>query len=281
MNKSYNLLFILFFLILVTGCKNQKDIDNEITTSSYFQIAQDSYFNGDYPLSIEHYSELIKEYPDVVWLYLNRGDAYSENGEVKKAIKDYDFVINQNGKVKGQAMLKSALTYFYVDDFMNSERIFNKITKLNSSEYANEIWSAYYHLGQSAFKKKQFESAIEFYNIADKYSKTLLTNYHKANAYYSLGLLDSANVNFTKSIAFVKRNFIEMYPESAIAQCEFCGFSFGSKEYELLTIPTREGHMHTMKKLNENKIIQDVINNPEKYLDSNNINKNKNLYLIK
>lgn len=80
---------------------------------------------------------------------------------------------------------------------------------------------------------------------------------------------------------FVKRNFIEMYPESAIAQCEICGFPFGSKEYETLTIPTKEGRMHTMKKIKKNKVIQDVINNPDKYLDTNYINKNKNLYLIK
>lgn len=280
MNKPYKILFILFLSIILTGCKNQEDIDNEIIASNDFIVAQDAYFNGDYPLSIEHYSKLIKEFPDVVWLYMNRGDAYSDNGDVKKAIKDYDFVINQNGKDKGQAMLKSALTYFYADDFKNSEIIFNNITKLNPSEYSNEMWSAYYHLGQTAYKTKQFKTAIELYNKADNYSKTLLTNYHKANAFYSLGLIDSANVNFTKSIKFVKRNFIEMYPKSAIAQCDICGFPFGSEEYELLTVPTREGHMHTMQKLKDNKTIQDVINNPGKYLDTNNIKNNQDLYLI-
>ncbi|WP_043023738.1 tetratricopeptide repeat protein [Fluviicola taffensis] len=178
-------------------------------------------------------------------------------------------------------MLKSALTYFYTDDFEKSESIFYTITKLNPSEYSNEIWSAYYHLGQTAYKSKQFKKAIELYCRADQYSKTLLTNYHKANAFYSLGLIDSADVNFNKSIGFVKQDFIEMYPESAIAQCEICGFPFGSKEYELLTVPTREGHMHTMKKLEENKIVQDVIHNPDKYLDSTNLKNNKNIYFIK
>ncbi len=277
-----NVLFkiLVFISLLTTGCKSEEDVDNEIIVSNDFQIAQEAYFNGEYSLSIAHYSNLIKEYPDVVWLYLNRGDAYSDNGDVKLAIKDYDFVINQNGKDKEQAMLKSALTYFYVDDFVNSEKMLNKITKLKSQESSNEKWSAYYHLGQISYKNKQYKTAIEFYNKADDYSNTLFTNYHKANAFHSLGDLDSAEINFTKSIEFVKRNFIEIFPESAIAKCKICGFPFGSKEYELLTVPTREGKKFMMKKIEENEIIQDVIKNPGKYLDTNYLKNNENIYII-
>jgi tetratricopeptide (TPR) repeat protein len=275
------LFLIILLSILNLGCKNSKDIEHRITMSSDFQTAQEAYFNGNYNLSIEYYSKLISEYPDVVWLYMNRGDAYSDNGNVKDAIKDYNYVINQNENHKGQALLKSGLTYFYADDFKNAKITFNNITTLEPKQFSNEIWSSYYHLGQIAYKTGHFEYAISLYNKADKYTQTLLTNYHKANAFYSLGLLDSADVNFKKSITFVKSNFIEMYPESAIAKCDKCGFSFGSIEYELLTIPTKEGHMHTMKKLFENEIIQDVINNPKKYLDTNYIKKSDKIYLIR
>lgn len=104
--------FIIFLTVLIVGCEDQKEIDNKIIMSDDFQIAQDSYFKGNYSLSIKLYSKLIKRHPDVVWLYKNRGDSYSDNGNVLEAIKDYEFVIQNNGKDKVQAMLKSGLTFF-------------------------------------------------------------------------------------------------------------------------------------------------------------------------
>lgn len=273
--------FTLTVCVFIVGCDSPEDIQHKIAVSSDFQVAQKSYINGDYQRSIDHYTKLINKYPEEDDLYMRRGDAYRDAGDTAKAIADFSYVIAQNGKEKGQALLKTALIYFYADDLKNAEMFFDKITKSNFSKFSSEVWSSYYHLGQIAYKKGQFQAAINFYNEADISCRTQLTNYHKANAFYSLGLLDSARFNFNKSIKFVKREFVNENPTSALAQCDTCGFPFGSKEYESLTIPSKDGYKRIMEKLENNKIFQDVTNHPEKYLDTNDIKKNKDLHLIR
>jgi len=171
--------------------------------------------------------------------------------------------------------------FFEIAEYSKAQRIFEQLTTLKSDNFSNEIWSSYYHIGQIDFKNGNYHMAIENYEQASTYSVTEFTNYHMANAYYAIQKIDVANKLYNQSIQLVKRKYVLKYPNSHLTQCDTCGFPFGTKEYEDLTLPAKDGHIKMLKEVYENEIINDVISNPEKYLDTTFIKENKDLYLIK
>lgn len=259
---------IISLSVSFCACESQKDIENRIILSQDFQNAQSSFESGNYNEALRLYTTVIHQYPDQHWLYLQRGEVYYNMEEYDKALSDYKNVISAKNEDLGQALLRSALIYFYSDKLDDAESIFKQITQLGSTRFNNEKWSAYYHLGQIHYKRGRFEEAIENYNKADEFSKTELTNYHKANAYHALGKSKLAIELYKRSIQFVKRDYIEKHPDSYLAQCDTCGFPFGSKEYEMLTVVQKGDHINTWKKIQENELIKDIISNPMKYKDT-------------
>jgi tetratricopeptide (TPR) repeat protein len=202
------------------------------------QANYDLVLGGNYQRAIEQYSELIKIDSIDVDLYYNRGDAFSKQGQFESAINDYKKVLELGLRDDLQTYLRLGLAEKRLGRYSDAEETFRALLKHCTVNDDNELWAGNYHLGQIQYKLGRFRKAINYYNNAVYYSKTKQNLYHRANSYYSLGIIDSAVMDYNNSIEFVKRDFISENPNSSLAKCDTCGFSIGTKEYELLTEPS-------------------------------------------
>ena len=213
------------------------------------------FVSGDNKKAVRYYSNLIWWKPSASGIYFNRGDAYSNDGQYENAISDYEKSLQLGISDSLQAILRIALNERKMGNIKNEEQRLIQLLKLSINKHQNEFWAANYHLGQVEFRKGNYRKAIGYYNVAHKIKPTKLEIYHRANAYFALGLHDSARQDFNESLQFVKMDFVKMYPNSEIAQCDTCGFQFGSKEYELLTEPDSESMINKLKKYLSNEEI--------------------------
>ena len=227
-----------------------------VLLSHYRQKADLALFlSGDYKTAIKYYDKLIYWRPNAAGYFFNRGDAFQGDRQYENAIADYKKALELGINDSLQTILRIALSAKRQGDLQTAEQKFLQLLKLSTEkvEKENEFWAANYHLGQLEFKKKNYRKAIDYYNAAHIVSPSNFELYHRANAYFALGLVDSARQDFNTSIRFVKRDFIKEFPKSLIAQCDTCGFPFGSKEYELLTESKTETIIATLDKFADDK----------------------------
>jgi tetratricopeptide (TPR) repeat protein len=261
---------IIIILTIVIVAYFSVVIGKGLLLSHYRQKADVALFlSGDYKTAIQYYDKLISWRPNAAGYYYNRGDAFYEEEQYEKAISDYNKSLQLGIKDSLQTILRIALTAKRQGNFPIEEQYLQQLLGLSKDKRGNEneFWAANYHLGQLEFKMKNYRQAIDYYNTAQVVNPNNFNLYHRANAFFALGLLDSARRDFNTSIHFVKKDFVRKYPNSQLAQCDTCGFPFGSKEYELLTESNGETIIQALDKYEDNKQIKelnDILKSTEK-----------------
>ena len=237
----------------VAGLVNEYDQEKKeelqrIHTKAYGAI----YFKGDYALGFSIIDSLIKAYPEDGGYRVMRGHAYKEIGDTAGYVREIEAALHLGDCDTAQQLLRMGL-FFKDCDHAKAETAFKRIIEYDKKGSEIELWSANYHLGQIEYKRGNFRKAVTYYNIAIKYGERDQDLYHRANAYYALGLKDSAIRDYNKSIQNVKYEFVHKYPKSYAASCDTCGFPFGSKEYGIFTETNKdilEMALQTLKTLN-------------------------------
>jgi tetratricopeptide (TPR) repeat protein len=124
-----------------------------------FKLAVKAYDSGDYELAVFYYTRYLKNFPNNLNSYYNRG-----------------------------------LSYNYLNKFDLALADFNKVIELNP-----DYWQAYASRGYSHIAQKQFESAVREYSIAIKLSPNEAFLYkNRGIAYQGLGETNLANADFAK-----------------------------------------------------------------------------------
>lgn len=222
---------IIFVLILAIGAF----IVFKKTLTNYRQEADNAMlWTGDYDKAVSNYTKLIRWNKDNPGLYYLRGDAFKSKGEYSKALEDFERALELGISDSLQTILRISLVAIRMEDYELAENHLKKLARLSTNN-ENEFWAANYHLGQIEYKKGNYQNAVNYYNKARSAKPTNLELYHRANAYYALGQIDSAVQDYNESIEFVKRDYVRANPNSTLAKCDTCGFPFGTLEYELLT----------------------------------------------
>jgi tetratricopeptide (TPR) repeat protein len=211
---------------------------------------------GDYEKAIQLISQLLENDSLNIDLLYNRGDAYKYNYNFQKALDDFKKIESLKTNISGQTVLRIGLIEKSLNKLKDAEATFKKLMIISEEKdnNNNERWAAYYHLGQIKYKQTEFRQAIGYYNEAEAIKHTLNNLYHRANAYYALGIKDSAIWDYNQSIEFVKKDFVHEYPNTILEKCDTCGFEFGTEEYVILTEPlnhTLIGLMNKLERLNK------------------------------
>ncbi|NOS94519.1 MAG: tetratricopeptide repeat protein [Cyclobacteriaceae bacterium] len=213
------------------------------------------FLTGDYKAAIKYYSKVIDWKPDAAGCYYNRGDAYKGDDQFENALIDYKKSIEIGVNDSLQAILRIALCAKELNDLKMEEEMLLRLLDLskNKEEFENEYWAANYNFGRLQFEKKEYRSAINYYNKAHSIKATEYEIYHRANAYFALGQIDSAKSDLRQSLPFLKPSFIKKYPGSHLATCDSCYFPFGSEEYELFTESIKMTILDALSKNSNNK----------------------------
>jgi len=257
---------IIFIAAIVFTCF-AFEIGKRILLGHYREKADVALFlSGDYKTAIEYYDKLISWRPNAAGYYYNRGDAYADSKQFDKAIADYKRSLELGINDSLQAILRIALNAKKQDSLLLEESSLKKLLEMSKNKSVLEYWAANYHLGQLEYKRKNYQKAIDDYNIAHLTRPSYLEIYHRANAYYALGKIDSARQDLHETIKFAKEDYIKKSPNSYLAKCDSCAFPFGTEEYEMLTDGDNQTILQTLEKSDEARLkeITTTLRNIEK-----------------
>jgi tetratricopeptide (TPR) repeat protein len=252
-------IIIISTVLILTYCSIV--IGKQFLLSHYRQKADVALFlSGDYKTAIKYYNKLIYWRPDAAGYYYNRGDAYKEDKQYENAIADYKKSLQLGVRDSLQAILRIALSAKRLGDLETEEQMLLRLLERSRDKTGTEIefWASNYNLGKLEFEKRNYRRAINYYNAAHTVRPTELEIYHRANAYFALGQLDSAKQDLRQSLSFIKSDFLKKYPTSLLAACDSCYFPFGSKEYELLTESGNVTIIQALDKASADKQIKEL-----------------------
>ena len=135
---------------------------------------------GMYGEAAEEYEELVKEYPDKAELYYYLADAYTQNGDIDKAIDAYDSLESIVGMNEALSMQK----YKLYNQLEKEDDAFKEVEKL-AAKYPME---ARYQiiLGDLHLEKREMDKALSYYQKAHEidplnpYYIVSMANYYEA-----------------------------------------------------------------------------------------------------
>ncbi len=140
-------LLLLITLINVTSHVNAEPPDIETLTKS-----QDKRLKQQ----IEALTTQIKETPDIVGLYSQRGDAYFYAGEFKEAVADYSKMVELNPQ-SDVSHWRRGIAYFYANQYDMAAGQFDRYHSFDNVDRENGIWrylSHYKSKGADAARKE-------------------------------------------------------------------------------------------------------------------------------
>lgn len=202
---------------------------------------------GQTDAAIEAYSAVLQMDEDNIPALCSRGNLYRETGEIDKAIRDYDLVMAAE-KDEYKAYIGLYSCYRDKGDADNAAKILDRASRLkisdNEDKYllgqvhyyqknytsakiemenatANGFTEAYYFLGEIAMEEKEFEKAVEYFEL---YRASIITTSptvcnQEAVCYLELFDYDKAQEMITLGLSFgnsgatqqLKRNQIAVY----------------------------------------------------------------------
>ncbi|MEQ8221525.1 MAG: tetratricopeptide repeat protein, partial [Candidatus Eremiobacterota bacterium] len=203
--------------------------------------------------SITLWSDVLKNYPDIVIAWNNRGIAYMEKNEYDRAIDDFDHSIKLDASY-GEAYYNLGNTYYKKQEYDKALRNFNYALKLNNSHvkaYINRgtlyyntgnydlalsdinraltldpySYIAYTARGNVYFEKKEYKKSLADYNQSLKIAPNFAETYNNRGILYGvIKEYDRAIDDFTKAVT-INPLFIEAYYNRALTWSD-------KKEYE-------------------------------------------------
>jgi tetratricopeptide (TPR) repeat protein len=171
--------------LLLTGCAAEKPIERpslpQETAETYFNRGVDYTQKGDFKKAVSDFNKAIEVNPEFVVAYLNRGFSYSRMGELDEAIADYTKAIALNPRY-AIAYHNRGFVYRRMGEYDRAILDFTKAIEIDP-KYA----SAYYHRGHIYHYNGEYEKAWEDikkarsfgYKVPSEFLKNLKEAYEK------------------------------------------------------------------------------------------------------
>ncbi len=163
-------IYLFIALGFIWGCqKNQT------------QLADDLFAQGKYNEAIQAYSTYLADHPTDEKSLYNRGRAYEEQGELRRALEDFREAVTlapDNVKLR----LSLGLCYYKLEQYTSTVNAMDELLKRKPNES-----QAFYLKGRALQKVGKIQDAIEQYSNAIRYD-----NRH-GEAYLYRGLLVNAS----------------------------------------------------------------------------------------
>jgi tetratricopeptide (TPR) repeat protein/tRNA A-37 threonylcarbamoyl transferase component Bud32 len=172
------------------------ELDDTFAAAYYYRgeiyLNQDDYdlAIADFDLAIEH------EFDEIYKAYLDRGFAYSNNGNPDEAIRSYTQAIDEKPDY-ARAFNNRGIVYFDHGDYERAIENFDQAIELDHFDLA----AVYYNRGLSKYNLNDLEGSIEDFNesleIDDAYARAY---YARGNSYFDLEEFDAAIDDFNGAI---------------------------------------------------------------------------------
>ena len=216
----------------ISNALNANDLVSarEIIQKDFKKVAQkDEYYfylglvSEDLKEKADFYTKAIKNNPNYMDAYINRGLVYNELGEYEKSIQDYNKAIELDSKC-ALAYNNRGYTKFKQDDYEGALKDYNKAILLNpkfqmaldnkaklfqtvcmkdDSDFSEKY---YLSLGIMEITNGNFDEGIKELDESLKYNHDSdIVYFYKGVAYHSAGKNDEAIDNYTKSIELNKK----------------------------------------------------------------------------
>jgi len=226
-NKSLNKFIFPFLLCAIVASNSISSSAEEINIEKInFELGISCLKQNDYRQAIKYFELVVQKNPKNIEAHYNLALAYKKYGMSEKSVSEFDRVVKllndpQNFEAKG------------ID--INKLRQENRI--LHSSELASdkyELYSKvksqendYIDLGDMHFDNQQFETAIEYYNLALQINPYNDFTYFKiAKSYMDAGNYLQAEPYITRAVELTPQNPKYTYYKDIVVK------SIGSKYYK-------------------------------------------------
>ena len=125
-----------------------------------------------YDKSVEHYTEALVLKPDLHVAYYNRGNAYTEKGEVDNAINDFTTAIERKPN-DADAYYNRGNAYFQKGEVDNAINDFTTAIERNP-----DFAEAYYNRGEAWMHLREWDKAKADLTVARDMGADILTGFH-------------------------------------------------------------------------------------------------------
>lgn len=196
----------------------------------YYSRGLDKFNKKDYKGAIDDYTEAIKQNPNYIDAYLNRGICYTFCREYKKSVKDCSKIINLNPN-RIDAYINRGVSYNYLKEYKKAIDDFEKALEAEKNNA-----SIYNNLGYSYYKTKNYTEAII------NFEKAIALNPLYDLPYYNKGLCEFAQRNYKEAI----KNY-----EEAIKNNQEYTLAFYEKGKSELKLGNKKEAMKSFKKVIE------------------------------
>ena len=168
---------------------------------------------GEPDKAIEDYTKAIELKPNFIDAYFNRGKVLAEQGKYDEAIEDYrkttDFDLDYRDvhTLIEEVMLDKGITLLEEGEYDKAIYTFEEILDVNQ-----DFSYAYYNCGIAWERKRKYDKAIEYYNIAIELEPDNNENYYNNRGVVLLktGEYEEAIANFDKAIE-INPNLAQAY----------------------------------------------------------------------
>ena len=168
---------------------------NYDTAASLFYQGNAKSDSGEYKEAIKDYNKAIELNPKSAIAYNNRGNAKSDSGEYEDAIKDYDKAIELDPQL-AEAYYNRGLSKDYLEEYEDAIKDYDKAIELNPKSAI-----AYNNRGNSKYSLEEYEDAIKDYDKAIELDPKYAIAYNnRGNSKYSLEEYEDAIKDYDKAI---------------------------------------------------------------------------------
>jgi tetratricopeptide (TPR) repeat protein len=165
------------------------------------------------PLGIHRRIQILDRNGLIADIYSNRGNVYSDLGQLTQAISDYTKAIELNPKL-AEAYSNRGTAYDKLGEYTQAISDYNKAIELNP-----KLAEAYYNRGTAYDKLGQHTQAISDCTKAIELNPKLAQAYsNRGAAYADLGQHTQAISDYTKAIE-LNPKFAEAYSNRGVAYC--------------------------------------------------------------
>lgn len=164
----------------------------------------------EFQAAISHYDKAIELHPQLTHAYVQRGDAYLENGQLAEGIRDYTQALALDPKLT-DVYINRGLAYCDNGDFDAAILDFESALELGSG-----IVEAYHGLGIAFGEKGDYHRAIQNLRTALALEPRPEIYRNLANAYGNSGDLARAIENYTQALHLVPDDEICLYDRAEV-----------------------------------------------------------------
>jgi tetratricopeptide (TPR) repeat protein len=203
----------------------QRQVGSETATLVTFLTGLLKLGSGDYQTAVERFEQMLEEDDLSTFvrrsdLYFNLGYSYDELGEYKRAIENYDKVIEINQR-DVSAYNNRGIVYKHIGDYVRAIEDFDKALEINPQDL-----NAYTNRGSVYYDLRDYYRAIEDFGKAIEINPSDAVAYcNHGIAYYRLGDRERAIQDFDKAI--------ESHPQYACAYINRANVLSELEKYQL------------------------------------------------